>query len=102
MLDLFESHNLLEAFFHAHWPFGATQSGREKRNTYNQDREANERLLVDGEQPGNESNTIDIEEVEEQEFPLERTSATSSPTISMSLSRDFSCIGRAKELASNS
>ena len=71
MLDLFESHNLLEAFFNAHWPFGATEPGRERRNTYNQDREANERLLAGGEQRGDGGNTIDIEEVEEQEFPLE-------------------------------
>ena len=67
MLDLFESRNLLKDFFHAHWPFGATEPGRERRDEYNQDREANERLLAGGEPPGDG----DIQGAEEQEFPLE-------------------------------
>jgi len=71
MLDLFESHNLLDSFFHAHWPFGATELGRVRRNTYNQDREANEKALAGGEPPGDGGNTVDIQEAEEQEFPLE-------------------------------
>ena len=40
MLDLFESHNLLDAFFRAHWLFGATEEGRMRRHSYNQDRDA--------------------------------------------------------------
>ena len=71
MLDLFESHNLLDAFFRAHWPFGATEEGKVRRNDYNQDREANERLVAGVEPTGDVANTADIQESEEQEFPLE-------------------------------
>ncbi len=42
-----------------------------RRNSYNQDREANERLLAGAEPPGDGANTADIQETEEQEFPLE-------------------------------
>jgi hypothetical protein len=71
ILDLFESHNLLGAFFAAHWPFGATDEGRERRDSYNRDRERNEGLLAADPPVDGGSNTGENPEEEEQEFPLE-------------------------------
>jgi hypothetical protein len=71
LLDLFEARNCLDALISAHWPAGATDLGRARRESYNRDRETNERLL-NGEATSEGSNEAGHDaNAEEQEFPLE-------------------------------